>query len=555
MDPKAAGTRRRHDAVNVSNLDILQVLAAAMLLGGSLPAVIMAAGRCLHLLRTRTDRPARALLVVALVVGALLRWVVVPHGIATVWIGYRWTGQAIDLFPVSHYGAGAQAFYHALFALLPWDHRALMAVNAVLGVLLLPVVAALTLRLFRSPLAGALAAFFVAVVPLFVRNDTSDANNVPVLFWLVCGLVLLDAWLEEGRASRAVGAAGLLTLAAVSRPETLALVPLFALLVAFATGRPLPSRRLAAGLASGAALLALPHVLHVLNQIRILEARHSLPALDGFSALTVALSLSKHNVFLQPALFPVGITLLAVAALVLAGRQRWRPAAACVAGWAVALLVYVVDLDGANVARVQVPAALMATVLAAAGLAWLLERRLSLGLAAASLCLLSAIPGAFTHWAPTNEAVEERIIHEVVDALPEDRPFTLVRISHADQHVPGAPRAFAHSHFPDYHLLPPIRSGRVIDVQTLLDGDAIDEETYFFWGWRCHARFRTAHTDPVPDALVLPACEAVRELFALEPVLQWRVPNHGDVWIRYYPKSPEVTLGLYRLAPRSEAAP
>src|SRR5438132_336173 len=85
----------------------------------------MLGGRAVGYWRSRDDG-ARRLLLAAVLAAAAARWLLAPLWIATVYIGYHLTQQAIDLRPIPHYGAGGPALYHALFALLPRSHRTLM---------------------------------------------------------------------------------------------------------------------------------------------------------------------------------------------------------------------------------------------------------------------------------------------------------------------------------------------------------------------------------------------------------------------------------------------
>ena len=189
----------------------LQALCAMLLLGVSLLALPRAYARAYRVL---SESGSVGWVVVAgMVTAACLRWVLAPKTLATLFIGYRWTEQCIDLYPIPHYGAGAAGAYHALLSVLPHDHLSLMWVNAVIGVLAIPLVAALATRLFEDRTTGAVAAVLLALVPLFVRNDTSDANNVPALLWLMGGLLLLDERTDGGRLEVLLGSVGLLALA------------------------------------------------------------------------------------------------------------------------------------------------------------------------------------------------------------------------------------------------------------------------------------------------------------------------------------------------------
>ena len=477
-----------------------------------------------------------------------------PHLLATIFIGYKLTEQAASLFPVSHYGVGASALYHAVFGALPVDHAVVMGVNAGLGVLLVPLAAAWTARLFDDRRAGAIAAVLLALTPLFIRNDASEANNVPSLLWLFGGLVLWQEHLERGRRLPLAAAVPLLALCSVSRPE-------MSLLVAACVLATLWAHRLGPGhwdlgwkLAAGVALVALavPHLLHVSNAMDTLRGQASLPGMELSELSLLPRWFVTRNVVLRPSLFPVLTSASVVAALVLRGTRGRSVDWAVFAVLLLAVFVYIVDLDEANIARVHVPAAGLATVLGAAGISRL-AGRLGRNKAwlAPLLCVAvvgSAVPSVATLWQPTNEATEEGLIRETQVALADDEVFTLIRPHSADRRRRKT-SGFTHFHFPDYLFRPPARDGVVRSMRAFLDspGDLEDEPVYFLHGMRCYADFRVRGTPPPAGDDLHPSCRAMHERFVLEPVFEREVANYGDVWIAYYGDAETLRVGLYRV--------
>src|SRR5207244_1631434 len=89
--------------------------------GPSAPAAALA-GAYLRAWETFRGTAEGRALAVAIALAAVVRWLIAPLWIVTMFIGYRLTEQSIDLVPSSHYGVGSQALYHALFAVLPEDH-------------------------------------------------------------------------------------------------------------------------------------------------------------------------------------------------------------------------------------------------------------------------------------------------------------------------------------------------------------------------------------------------------------------------------------------------
>jgi len=487
--------------------------------------------------------------------GLALRCLVAPHLLAMIFIGYKQTEHALTLLPLSHYGVGATALYHTAFGFLSApDHEAIMAVNAVIGGLTLPLIGALAARLLADQRAGVIAAWLVALTPLFIRNDASEANIVPTLWWLTGGLVLLDAWFETGRRAALGASLPLLALAAMARPEMPVLMAALLPLTALARGWAWSDIRRPLTILAAVALaaLVLPHVLHTLNAMQVLEGRSSLPGLGELSALPTLIV--DRNIVLRPALFPLGISLCALggfAAAFRGGVPRGRVFSGCVAAMAFAsLALYVVDLDEANIARVQVPGALFVTILGALGLArlWSVGPRPGV-LTGLVMCaaLASAAPTAQSLWAPANEHTEERLIQEAAAALPDAAPFTLVRLGESDRRAQKGDSRFTHLHFPDYLFRPPQREGLLRAARDFFDDPAIGPDTFFFHGLRCYAEFRSQGV-PAPEGEDLhPACARMHRDFTLEPVFERRVTNHGDVWIRYYGTAEELPVGLYRV--------
>jgi len=540
-------------SISGADLELTQALIALVLLGVSLiclPMAYIAAWQSL----TRVERQWMA---GAVFIGAIMRWLLAPSLLAMIFIGYKQTEHALTLLPLSHYGVGATAFYHALFGVLPApDHHTMIGINAVVGVLALPLVGAWAARLVRDGRAGVIATWIVAVTPLFVRNDVSEANIVPTLWWLTAGLLLFDSWVRSGRKSQLAAAVPLLALAAIARPEMPLLIAFLLPLSGLASGWQLARFKpsLSLGIAV-AALIALttPHVLHTLNAMDTLAGRASLPGLSLEEVTRLPrILLWEKNVTIRPYLFPMGVSLFAVAALMFSrGKRIARGALAlCALG---ALTLYVVDLDEANIARVQVPGALLVTILGAAGCSQLWSARRAptfLGPLGLALALLSGVPSASALWAPANEHTEEALIQETRAMIPKDAPFTLVRHGESDRRQRGTDSRFTHYHFPDYLFRPPVGDGVLRSVSDFIDEPDLSAPTYFFHGMRCYAEFRSPGVQAPSGADLHPACAAIHQRFELQPVFERDVENYGDVWIRYYGSAPTLRVGLYKLTGR-----
>ncbi|MCB9730683.1 MAG: hypothetical protein H6746_19590 [Deltaproteobacteria bacterium] len=540
--------------ISSHSLQVAQALVSSALLGLTvvcLPLALARAARVFADPAARRDRLVVPLLLAAIALGALLRLGLVPHRLATVFIGFQRAHEAIDLVPFAHYGAGASALYHVAFQFLPAGHRTMMAVNAVCACLTLPLIAAFAARLFRDRLTGALTALLVALVPVFVRNDTSDANILPCLLWAFAGLVLWLEHLDDRRPLPLAAATVLLALAATGRPELPALLPLLLLASAAlhpAGLRPLLSRPV---LLAGAAFLALiaPHVLHVAHAIGWLAATDALPGADAQHLANPSRLLFDHNLLAHPSLFPLALTLLGLAAVALPPTRR--PALVLLALIVATLFAYAVDLDDSNLARVLVPAALLMTMLAAATLSWLRSRPRGLLWLSIALTLtaLSAVPSAARLFAPTNEAQEERLIDALPALLPGDTPYTLVVRGPGDTDEANPDSRFTHLYFPAYAFEPPRGPGEVWTIDAWRESPRWDRPAFFYLGFRCYAEFRSQGGPPPRGDNLRPSCRAMQQEFRLVPVSELELPNHGDPWMPYYGDAPTLRVGLYRVTP------
>lgn len=530
-----------------------ECLIALVLLGLSLPALYRAYARAFSFWAPRED-PEGRVVVLATVAAAVMRWIVLPRWIATMYIGYIATERAIELSAASHYGVGSQSLYHALFAFLPHDHRTLLWVNSVLGVLSVPLFATFAAGVLRDRRAGAIAALLLAMVPLFIRNDNSDANNVPCLLWLFGGLTLWIEYLETQARDVLAASFALLVLAGIGRPEMPLLVPLWAVVTTLAAAKtrsPLRDRAVWIGLGV-AALLVVPHALHIRGATAQLTETGSLP---GYSRLNVAelyRALVRYDTIFWPSLFPV--TLLGFSLVAFVDRDRGKR----LARLAILLLalfslgLYGVDLCRANMARVHVPGALLVLVLASAGIsaAWGHFRGALPRAAIGAAVIVAAFPGAVKLWAPTNEQAEEDFIQEALPRLPLQERFTLVRIAREDRVGSDS----THFHFPDYRLRPPVAQGRASSIQDWVSEPDWTSPAFFYLGTRCYADFRDEGTPAPKGTNEQPACARMRERFRLEPVIEKELQNRGDVWLEYYGDAPTLRVGLYRIRPASRAA-
>jgi hypothetical protein len=286
----------------------------------------------------------------------------------------------------------------------------------------------------------------------------------------------------------------------------------------------------------------LPHLVHVFESASLLVARASLPAgryAERFNPLGM----------LDASLYPAALWPFPPLALLFPSTRR--PALALLALGALAVGLTLLDLDPANLLRVQVPAGLCWALAAALGIAAAVEllssmhARITLvAIIAASICI-TAIPCIRTIWRPTNEDEEERFLRAALAALPS-RPVELVRLGYGD--TVGAGGSPVHLYFPDY--LARHRGAAVRDVAEWLRAPA-PGESYFYLGVRCYTPETPFAPSSAPARVEMrPACRALLERPGAEPVLERSVDNRGDpLHTGFYGLDPHehLRLALYRL--------
>ena len=586
----------------------LQIPIAWFLLAQS-PLWLILAGRRAFAQLATLPRGARLGIVAAILAAVVVRWAVAPLRLVVLSIGYQLTAQELTLDSLPRYGAAVAVFHHALLRAFQADHLTILRAHSIIGVVMVPLVAALVLAVARRPGAAVAAAFLWGLVPAFIAHDNSEANTVPLLLWTVSGLIL---WLDAqerglggsrpstplaglietrdgartahpersrgmdfrsmgarpstplglnagslpiaanplGVSADLVGCAAPLGLALIGRPEFPLLVPAAALALSLAS----PHRsRLSFGavfpLAVAIALLAIPHLVHVGESAALLDARDSLPM--GRSILG-----ANRVSVLDPSRYPLGLVLFAVAALVLPGARR---AAALLLG--VATLGFAltwIDIDPANILRVQVPGALFYVLAVALGMVSAFEfaqRRLVrprvFVLGVGLLVVLSVIPCLPAAFARTNEDEEEAFLREAVRALPAG-DFQLVRLDYGDVKgsLSGSP---VHLYFPDYLFAP---RGSVRGMTEWLR-DRSHPAAFLYVGTRC---FTPEHPfDPGQSPDTVPMREVCRELLeghVAAAVIERLVESHGDPQrTGFYGTAvgAPLRLGLYRL--RTSAPP
>jgi hypothetical protein len=532
-----AGPSPPEEASSLGRVAALKVPVAWFLLAQA-PLWLALAYRRAGSLAVELSRSARYALAGAVAAAAVARWVLAPLRLVMLYVGYQLTAQAIALQPIPRYGAGVPALHHVLLRLFPADHRTTLVAHAILGVAIVPLIAALAHAIHRRARTTVAAAYLWALIPAFVAHDDSEALTVPALFFMMAGLVLLAEAVAERRPLALTGAAALLSLAMMCRPELPILVPVASLAVVLGTPGGLAGARAslawAAPLVLACAVLVAPHVAHVVESAALLRAQDSLP-MGASSASVLGVSV------LDPRLYPA--MLLPLAAVALApqgdpdGRARAVRNALLLSVAAVDFAVTRVDLDPANVLRVQVPGALFFALAAASGVdraLSLLEARFAARRAhalagalvtATALSALPCFPAAFRR---TNEDEEEAFVRTARAALPPGDPV-LVRLGYGDVEgsLAGSP---VHLYFPDYLFSPPGAPRRVRDIVEW-ERDPTAEGAYFYLGVRCYTPERAGDLPEEARRGAVPmrrACREIVDRWGDGAVVERDAQNHGD---------------------------
>lgn len=487
------------------------------------------------------SRPVRAAIAGAVLAAALARWVLAPLRLVMLYVGYQHTAEAIALQPIPRYGAAGPALHHALLRVFPADHRTTLVAHAILGVAIVPLLAALAHSLHRRAATTMAAALLWALVPAFVAHDNSEAFTVPGLLAMVAGLVLLAEAVAERRPIALTGATALLSLAMMFRPELPILVVAGSVVVVLAIPSGLANASASVAWASplvlAGAVLVAPHLAHVLASAAWLRSQDSLPT--GSPSLGVSV--------LDPRLYPALLVPFAVLAAAPFGARgavegdlmaRAARNALLLGLAALDFALTRLDLDPANILRVQVPGALFFALAAASGMdraISLLAARFATSLARALAgCLvaataLSAIPCLRAAFQRTNEDEEEAFLRAAREALPAGDPM-LVRLGYGDVEgaLSGSP---VHLYFPDYLFSPPATPRRVRDIVEW-EHDPTDPHASFYLGVRCYTPERTDDRLDAPRPRSIPmrrACRDIMERWGDGEVLVRDAPNHGDL--------------------------
>jgi hypothetical protein len=412
--------------------------------------------------------------------------------------------------------------------------------------------------LLRDPLAALAAAAVVALLPLHVRFARSDV-------YLVQGVVLAaltlstmtDALHADSRRWRwlSLGLLPLLAWATFAvRPESVAIYPAFvgAALFVLGAGAPLRRRLVVVGLLT-AALVPTGMAVAGSQSHQISEGLGPRTLLNAWRVLTEA----RFNPLFHPWATPLGVSALAIAGGVVLWLRRERWTALLLAGWFLAFLVMhayirpdVLTMQARYHQNLLLPYALLAAAAIAALARW---RRYTL--AAVGLYLLTApfVHAGFIRDVDYVGMHEYALLGRAREAIPEgctvleytgfDGARRLTRVGRFGLTAAG---------FRERQRWRLIETGAAPDAARPLTPEAraaIDEppECLMVWeGLTCYSNARVGE-------LFAPACAALHEELALEPVLTTRVPNRFYDENELLPAAPPLDwleFTLYRAARR-----
>ena len=490
-------------------------------------------------------------------IGAFIRWVVVPHLVVTMYMGFKLADRAAYLQEHFRYGVGAQVMWHGLFEITGPDHAYLIGLNSLLAVFsLIWFMTVLTRAGFR-PSGVLLAIGLLALIPMNIWSDASDSLTVPVMFWTLGATLFAQRVLDHGKIWDLWGALLWLGMAAHTRPEHMLFGPLFVVtILAFQSGSESIKERLKmrkglwllAGL--GYLTVCLPQILHALQMREWMIQTDGWPHKWWEIIPDLPSLLSERNALLDPDIAPPMLLPLAFLGLIVARNKEARRFR--IALFALGLMwmsFYYIDLSIASLPRLHVVMLIPCLLIIADLLSdvWTWRSRVPWG--GSALCILAlASMGAGTPqninwlWQETNEREEELFYREAAEALPET-PLILVHSMEQDNEA----GVYTHQHYPDYllHEKSQTMSIGAFTSRAIMPGTPV----YYYHGLRCYSRFRK-EAEERPSTYILPGCAEVMDGYELEIVLEKTIKNHGDLALLYYSSEAEYRLGLYRVIKR-----
>ena len=524
--------------------------------------------------------PRRELLVLGacVLVGAILRLFVAPHQPVKVGMIYPLIESAVGLDFLPRYGPGGPALYHLLFMVFPAGTATILLFNSVLGAITAGLAAIFGRDYLKLPGAGMFLPLFLCLTPVFIRDSNSESLLVPACFFMFSGLLLVQAYVADPQARRAlVGAWLAVPLLAVTmhiRPELM--FPVAALTIGLVPSRQgLWKENRFGGPAIALAAMLVLVLFAVVGAAEGEFARGNLSA-GRLNPVKLFLNLGWMNLLVRPAEFPTAISILALFGLGVSffrGDGSWKRVTYLFVVAFLWLVAYYIDINEESLLRLHVPPAMLFSMVAAFGAAALLEmarlpvKRQLVAAGVTVVFLGSASPSVGRVFFKTNYQTEDRTFAAAVAALP-DEPVTIFLLTHDDQPEHAlSPQsldaalesrvAFApvHRNYPLHLVRPPARNDQVRSLSSLVDVRLPDGRNYFYLSTQCYAIKDAGGEDkwgvaPDPYLSIHPACRWIMTRYGVEPVAIERVLNHSEYAapFQWYPDELEwMTVGLFEL--------
>ena len=298
----------------------------------------------------RGARRVRWALAAIVLAGAVWRLLVEPAFIHEVYLPpVGWLSHGLSLADgVSHYPQGAQLVPTLLGPLLSGDtFHAWFAANQLLGMLTVPVAFLAVAALTRSPQAGLVGAALFAAWPLHIRISASEILQVQFGLVTLLGVALVALAATGGRlrtfAAAAFTAGWLVTL----RPEAAVVVPLLAVIaVGHGPGVRTQWRSVGrwlilalVGLAVWPTVVAIATSQNAAFIVEGADGRDDVGLASVTKVLETLVAADERNVFLNPAVSPIWIYLMAGWGLLAGWLARARTAVTALVALGVSLLL------------------------------------------------------------------------------------------------------------------------------------------------------------------------------------------------------------------------
>jgi hypothetical protein len=510
-----------------------------------LPRTLVSVGRHVGGLAARERRWLFGGWLVALVARQL-----VPGAWIKVFTGYELADAVVAGGPVAKYGAGFGAMLGNLWSLTGPSEKALFAVQGLLGTFSVVLAGALIGRWLARPGTTAAATWAMALLPVALRVDCSEAETVLATFAFVQALLLAYEALRTGDRADAWGAMLSWTLAAHTRPEFVLAGPAAWFLLL----RTHPQR------SPGRAPMDLPHAVAAAGLVALQVAHLAVEGMArrqlGELPATVEPGWWWHwpvmlvigDLRLDPLSFPITLTAGAVWAVRRLRKTGQREPlgllVTVVVLGPVLLAPALVDPVPVSMPRLELPILLLsAGAFAGCATVPLAEVRLRLQVAAAVALAITAALNVWWLWRVDHSDTEDALLRRVADSLRGQRGT--LHVPHwDDDDWDQVARAY-----PGFRFHLPHARLRIRPLQELAYREP-GEKRWVFLGLRCYATKDPARLDHAGPALFEEhmSCRRARQRPGLRPLWTLDLPNDGAVHFFWWPiVRATLPVGLYAL--------